>query len=100
MLQAIPTPVMGGISIVLFGMITSIGIRQVVDARVDLTNGRNLVIAAVVLVLGIGGAALPLPGGLQLGGMALAALAGVVLNKLLPEQVVRETEPALTGGDD
>ncbi|MBY6278321.1 uracil-xanthine permease family protein [Symbiobacterium thermophilum] len=100
LLQAIPTPVMGGISIVLFGMITSIGIRQVVDARVDLTNGRNLVIAAVVLVLGIGGAALPLPGGLQLGGMALAALAGVVLNKLLPEQVVRETEPALTGGDD
>ncbi len=100
LLQAIPTPVMGGISIVLFGMITSIGIRQVVDARVDLTNGRNLVIAAVVLVLGIGGAALPLPGGLQLSGMALAALAGVVLNKLLPEQVVRETEPALTGGDD
>lgn len=100
LLQAIPTPVMGGISIVLFGMITSIGIRQVVDARVDLTNGRNLVIAAVVLVLGIGGAALPLPGGLQLGGMALAALVGVVLNKLLPEQVVRETEPALTGGDD
>ncbi|MFB5084410.1 uracil-xanthine permease family protein [Symbiobacterium thermophilum] len=99
-LQAIPTPVMGGISIVLFGMITSVGIRQVVDARVDLTDGRNLVIAAVVLVLGIGGAALPLPGGLQLGGMALAALAGVVLNKLLPEQVVRETEPALTGGDD
>lgn len=99
-LQAIPAPVMGGISIVLFGMITSIGIRQVVDARVDFTNGRNLVIAAVVLVLGIGGAVVPLPGGLQLSGMALAALAGVVLNKVLPEQISREAEAVLTGGDD
>jgi len=100
LLQSIPAPVMGGISIVLFGMITSIGIRQVVDARVDFTNGRNLVIAAVVLVLGIGGAVVPLPGGLQLSGMALAALAGVVLNKLLPEQITREAEAVLTGGDD
>ncbi len=100
LLQVIPQPVMGGISIVLFGMITSIGIRQVVDARVDFTNGRNLVIAAVILVLGIGGAAIPLPGGLQLGGMALAALVGVVLNKVLPEQISREAEAVLTGGDD
>ena len=100
LLQAIPGPVMGGISIVLFGMITSVGIRQVVDARVDFANNRNLVIAAVILVLGIGGAALPLPGGLQLSGMALSALAGVILNKLLPERITPEAEAVLTGADD
>ncbi|MBP2018085.1 uracil permease [Symbiobacterium terraclitae] len=99
-LQAIPTPVMGGISIVLFGMITSVGIRQVVDARVDFANNRNLVIAAVILVLGIGGAVIPLPGGLQLSGMALSALAGVILNKLLPERIAPEAEAVLTGADD
>ncbi|MEW8979145.1 MAG: solute carrier family 23 protein [Symbiobacterium sp.] len=100
LLQSIPQPVMGGISIVLFGMITSVGIRQVVDNRVDLSDSRNLVIAAVVLVLGIGGAALPLPGGLQLSGMALSALVGIALNKLLPERAAAVSAgPVLTGDD-
>lgn len=84
-LQTIPVAVMGGISIVLFGMICSIGVRTVVDARVDFANSRNLVIAAVILVLGIGGAAIPLTASFKLGGMALAAIVGLLLNKLLPE---------------
>mgnify|MGYP000957121050 CR=1 FL=1 len=100
LLQSIPQPVMGGISIVLFGMITSVGIRQVVDNRVDLSDSRNLVIAAVVLVLGIGGAALPLHSGLQLSGMALSALVGIALNKLLPERAAAVSAgPVLTGDD-
>lgn len=86
-LRVIPQPVMGGISMVLFGMIASIGVRTLVDNRVNLSNSRNLVIAAIILVLGLGGAALPLGGGLELGGMALAALVGVVLNKLFPERL-------------
>lgn len=86
-LRVIPQPVMGGISMVLFGMIASIGVRTLVDNRVNLANSRNLVIVATILVLGLGGATLPLGGGLELGGMALAAIVGVVLNKLFPERL-------------
>ncbi|MFZ5823638.1 MAG: uracil-xanthine permease family protein [Bacillota bacterium] len=99
LLQTTPTAVMGGVSIVLFGMITSVGIRTVVDAKVDFSNSRNLVIAAVILVLGIGGAVMKI-GDLQLSGLALAALVGVVMNKLLPEHLTREAEAVLTGSDD
>lgn len=98
LLQTTPTAVMGGISIILFGMITSVGIRTVVDAGVDFSNSRNLVIAAVILVLGIGGAVLPI-GSLQLSGLALSALAGVLMNKLLPEHLTAEAEAVLTGND-
>lgn len=99
LLQSIPTAVMGGISIVLFGMITSIGIRTVIDARVDFTNSRNLVIAAVILVLGIGGASVPITANIQLGGLALAAIVGVIMNKLMPEHISEEAQAVLTGHD-
>lgn len=100
LLQIIPVPVMGGISIVLFGMITSIGVRTVSEAKVDLANGRNLVIAAIILVMGLGGASLPITPTLKLEGMALAALIGIILNKVLPEKLSREAEVSLTGSDD
>jgi uracil permease len=93
-LKVIPAPVMGGISMILFGMIASIGLRTLVENRVDLANSRNLAIGAIILVLGLGGAAIPLSPTLQLGGMALAALVGVVLNKLLPEN----REPSAKAG--
>ena len=84
----IPTPLIGGISIVLFGMIASIGIRTVVEHKVDFSHSRNLLISAVILVLSLGGAVLPIPlgsGKIEIAGMALGAIAGIILNKVLPE---------------
>ncbi len=98
LLQVTPDPVKGGISIILFGMITSVGIRTVVEAKVDFTNSRNLVIAAVILVMGLGGAAVSIKG-FQISGLALAALVGIVLNKLMPEHLTAEAEAVLTGHD-
>lgn len=88
LISTIPGSIIGGISIVLFGMIAAIGLRTVVENQVDFTKSRNLIIAATILVLGIGGAVLPINIGsfnLSLQGMALAAIVGIILNKLLPE---------------
>lgn len=87
-ISTIPVAVIGGISIILFGMIAGIGIRSLVEKVVDLKKTRNLLISAVILVLGLGGAALPINIGnasVTLEGMALAAIIGIVLNKVLPE---------------
>lgn len=89
LLQTIPTPVMGGISLVLFGVIASSGIRTLVESGIDFGDKRNLMIASVILVLGIGGAQLEI-GPVNLQGMALATLAGILLNLILP----REVDPA------
>lgn len=85
-ISSIPVPVVGGISIVLFGMIASIGARTLVEERVDFKSSRNLIIAAVILVLGLGGAVLPINLGFvnfSIEGMALAAIVGIILNKVL-----------------
>jgi len=84
-IRTIPTPVVGGISIVLFGMIASIGARTLVEHKVDFKKPRNLIIAAVILVLGLGGAVLPITSSLSIEGMALAAIVGIILNKVFPE---------------
>lgn len=84
LIQTIPSPVIGGISILLFGMIASVGIRTVVENQVDLKLSRNLIIASVILVLGLGGAILKI-WKLEFAGMALAALVGIILNQVLPE---------------
>ena len=84
----IPSSLIGGISIVLFGMIASIGIRTVVEHKVDFSQSRNLLISAVILVLGLGGAVLAIPLGtakIEIAGMALGAIIGIILNKILPE---------------
>jgi uracil permease len=85
--QSLPAPVLGGVSILLFGMIASVGLRTLSEARVDFAQPRNLIIASLVLVLGLGGAKIPLNFGgmkLELSGMALAALAGLLAHALLP----------------
>lgn len=84
LIRTIPDPVIGGISIILFGMIASIGIRTVVENKVDFKDTRNLIISSVILVLGIGGAIINLGGNIQLGGMGLAAIIGIILNLILP----------------
>ncbi|RSK53161.1 solute carrier family 23 protein [Bacillus canaveralius] len=89
LISTIPTPVMGGVSILLFGIIASSGLRMLVDNKVDFGDKRNLVIASVILVIGIGGAFIRISDQFQIQGMALAAIAGLVLNIVLPgrEQV-------------
>ena len=84
LINTIPQPVMGGVSILLFGIIASSGLRMLVDNKVDFGNNRNLIIASVILVLGIGGAFIKVSDSFQLQGMALAAICGVVLNLILP----------------
>lgn len=83
LISSIPSPVMGGVSILLFGIIASSGLRMMIDSKLDLGNKRNLIIASVILVIGIGEATLKI-GNLDLHGMALAALIGIVLNLVLP----------------
>lgn len=85
LISTIPTAVMGGVSIMLFGVISASGIRTLVESGIDYSHKRNLVISSVVLVLGIGGAQIGL-GSFQLQGMALATLAGIILNLVLPKE--------------
>ncbi|MFW5787129.1 MAG: uracil-xanthine permease family protein [Halanaerobiales bacterium] len=85
-IETIPEPVIGGISILLFGMIATIGVRTLVENDVDLKKQRNLVISAAILVLGLGGAVLAF-GELEFSGMALAAIVGIILNLILPDEI-------------
>ena len=84
LIQTIPTAVLGGISILLFGIIASSGLRMFVENNVDFSNNRNMVIASVILVVGIGGAAIHVTEGFSIEGMALASIIGVLLNLILP----------------
>lgn len=83
-IETIPTAVLGGISILLFGIIASSGLRMLVDNNIDFGNNRNLVISSVILVIGIGGAKLEFSESFAIEGMALAAIVGVILNLVLP----------------
>jgi len=82
-LQSIPGAVLGGIMMLLFGSIASVGIQNLVNHKVDLNQTRNIIIVSVVLTLGIGGAILPM-GSFSLSGIGLSALAGVILNLVIP----------------
>lgn len=91
LLQTMPGPVMGGISMLLFGIIASAGIRTLVESGVDYTCKRNLTISSVILVIGIGGGvvkfAIGKELGFELGGVALATFVGILLNLFLPKSV-------------
>ena len=83
LLQTIPTPVMGGIMLLLFGAIAVVGLNALVQAREDLVAPRNLSIIALILVSGIGGLAIKF-GNFELSGIGLAGVLGVLLNVILP----------------
>jgi len=89
MISSIPTPVMGGISLLLFGLIASTGLRLLVKSGIDFSHSRNLIMASVVLVIGVGmetgGFSIPL-GKYSVPGMALATLIGIILNMILPKE--------------
>ncbi len=84
-IQTIPNCVMGGVSIVLFGMIASNGLKVIGEAKLNLYETRNVIIVAVMLVIGLGGAVINLFG-TSIEKMALAVLVGVVLNLILPRE--------------
>lgn len=82
-LKTIPSPVLGGIMLLLFGTIASVGINSLIKNKVDMGNTRNLVIASLILTLGIGGAEMSF-GSISMSGIGLAALVGVILNLIIP----------------
>ena len=102
-INSIPAGIIGGISFVLYGMISAIGVRNVVENQVDFTNSRNLIIAAVILVcaLGfnsVGGLTFVVAGvSINLSGLAIAAIAGILLNALLPGNTYEFDDGAGTG---
>ena len=83
--HSIPAPVSGAISIVLYGMISAVGVRILVNSRLNFGNSRNLMIAALIFVLGIGCDSIPVTGTVTISGLALAAVAGIILALILPE---------------
>ena len=85
LLKTIPSAVLGGIMLLLFGTIASVGINTLVKNKVDMGDTRNLVIASLILTTGIGGAEL-VCGSITFGGIGLAAMVGVVLNLIIPRK--------------
>ena len=86
LVSAMPTATIGGVSLILYGMISAVGVRNVVENQVDFTNTRNVIIAALILVLAIG---INYSGSIQIGivslsGLAVASIIGIALNAILP----------------
>ncbi|WP_405303888.1 uracil-xanthine permease family protein [Methanobrevibacter sp.] len=89
LLTAIPAPVLGGISVLLYGFICVNGLKILIHNQVNFNNTKNVVVAATMLVLGLGGASISLASGdlsLAISGMSLAAIVGVLLNICIPEE--------------
>ncbi len=85
-IMSIPNPVLGGMSLLLYGVIASNGLRVLVDNNVDFGKQRNLIIASAMMVLGLGGAVFPISKLANLSGTALAAVLGIILNLILPKE--------------
>jgi uracil permease len=102
-----PTATVGGISLILYGMISAVGVRNIVENQVDFTKTRNVIIAALILVLSIGinysaAGSIAFQLGsitISLSGLAVGALTGIILNAILPgkDYVFEEDEPKDTG---
>ena len=86
LLQSIPSAVLGGIMLLLFGSIASVGVQNLINHKVDLNQTRNIIIVSVTLTMGIGGAVLTF-GTFSISGIGLSAVVGVLLNLLLPKTV-------------
>ena len=108
-IQSMPTATVGGISLILYGMISAVGVRNIVENSVDFTKSRNVIIAALILVLSIGinysaAGAIAFQIGqitISLSGLAVGALTGIILNAILPgkDYVFDTEEPKDTGVD-
>lgn len=89
LIHTIPSPVIGGISFLLFGVIASNGLKVLIDNKVDFNKKRNLMIGSTILVIGIGNAVLKI-GTFQFSGLALATVIGILLNFILPQHAANE----------
>lgn len=89
LIRTIPSPVIGGISFLLFGVIASNGLKVLIDKKVDFNKKRNLMIGSTILVIGIGNAVLKI-GTFQFSGLALATVIGILLNFILPQHAANE----------
>ena len=106
--SSMPAATIGGISLILYGMISAVGVRNIVENRVDFTNSRNVIVAALILVLAIdikygAGDAISI-GFTSLSGLAVAALVGIILNAILPGKdyefgTIKEGDSAVNFGD-
>jgi uracil permease len=104
---AMPSSVIGGVSLVLYGMISSVGIRNLIENKVDFMKSRNVLIAALILILSIGIAyssagAIVIPVGditISLTGLAVGSIVGIVLNIILPGRDGDGIEPAINPSD-
>ena len=90
-IQTIPTAVLGGIMLLLFGSIAAVGINNMVKAKINMNKSRNLVIVSIILTIGIGGAVISF-GKFSLAGIGLASIVGVVLNLVLPDKKPAESD--------
>lgn len=91
LISSIPQAVMGGISILLFGIIASAGLRMLVESGIDYSHNRNLIISSVIMVVGVGGMVMHI-GELSIESMALATFVGIILNLILPKQQAESTQ--------
>ena len=108
LIGCMPPATIGGVSLVLYGMISAVGVRNVVENQVDFTKSRNVIIAALILVLAIGikygaGDAISI-GFTSLSGLAVAALVGIILNAILPGKdyefgAIKDGDTAVNFGD-
>ena len=89
LIRTIPNAVLGGMAILLYGVIASNGLKVLIEKQVDFRQVRNLIIASSMLVLGLGAAVLEV-GPVTLSGTALCAIAGIVLNLILPHEKTEE----------
>ena len=102
-ITSLPAAIIGGVSFILYGMISAIGIRNIVENKVDFTNSRNLIIAAVILVCGLGfssGITFDIGStSITLTGLAIASIAGILLNAILPgkDYKFEDDKPNRTG---
>ncbi len=86
LISTIPGAVLGGMSILLYGVIASNGLKVMIEDKVDFNQSRNLIIASSMLVVGLGGAVIDIAGLVTLSGTALSAIIGVILNQILPRE--------------
>ena len=92
LIASIPAAVMGGVCLILYGFIASNGLKTLIDAKVDMSDTRNLIIVSVMLVIGLGACTLKITNDIQFSGMALATIFGIVLNLTLPKEFAKNKD--------
>ena len=93
-IQTIPQPVLGGVTIILYGMIASVGLRTLIENKVNMASNRNLLIVSVIFSFGVGGMIFKFGPSFEFAGIATAAISGIILNLILPRDKEEAPQPA------